>query len=164
MGRKLLFCCCVVGMCVSCAVTPPKKSPPPQPPTVRYLALLQAGVARAREQMPAIIESADRAAQRVTSGGKLYVAGSQPDFSPELLHRAGGLMGLAPLPAKMIEINRSDVVLYAARSALTIEDQARISRLRDAGGFVVAFASTAQSPVDFRPDVLIDSGAASGER
>jgi hypothetical protein len=149
---------------VSCASSspPPKKPVPPQPPSVRYFMLLQEGIDRSRSQMPAMIDSAQHAAKRVVNGGRLFVAGSQPDFMPELTSRAGGLVCVTRAPTKMIEIERSDVVLYSARSFLTLNDHLQISRLRERGVYVIAFASKAQTGTDFPPDVLIDSGPDAG--
>jgi hypothetical protein len=118
---------------------------------------LQKGIEHSRTQVKAMAASADVAAKRVIADRRhLYIAGSQPDFAPEMLERAGGLMCVQSVPR---QINRGDVILYAARSTLDASDQVKISTWRRDGGYVIAFASAARSTNPyFKPDTLIDSG------
>jgi hypothetical protein len=122
--------------------------------------MLRGGIERSRRQMSVLSASADAAATHVTAGGRLYAAGTQTDFARELIDRAGGLVGIAPVPR---QINRGDVILYAARSRLGPPDQERISTWRGHGAYVVAFASASLSDNPyFPPNALIDSGDREG--
>jgi uncharacterized phosphosugar-binding protein len=151
----LLFC--GTGCVASHARTSEQSQrPAPDAPARAYLARLRAGIERARLQMPEIIRSAQRAAQNVTHGAHLYLAGSQTDFIAEFNGRAGGLMAISAAP-KLLE--RGDVVLFAARSRFTNNDKLSIARWRDSGALVIAFASRALSKQPYFPaDVIIDSG------
>ena len=146
-----------------CASSSRRNSLPP-PSAAFYLIHVENGVERSRRQMPAISASADTAARRViTAGGRVYVAGSQPEFVTEMIARAGGLACVASPPPLIQQFGRNDVMLYATRSRLAVTDLAKISRWRDEGVYVIAFASNALSPdPHFRPDVLIDSGERAG--
>lgn len=129
-----------------------------------YLARLHDGIARTRLNMPMVIQSANIAARRVTSGGgRLFAGGSQAEFSPELIGRAGGLACIASPPPPPQLTRRSDVILYAAPSRLDLIDNDSIARWREAGAYVIVFASAALTgPNHFRPDALIDSGPSPG--
>lgn len=137
---------------------------PTPPGAAIYLTTIQEGIDRARRQMPMVMESADVAARRIiSSGGRLFVAGSQPEFATEMIARTGGLAGATSPPSLVPQLSRSDVVLYAACGGLKFADTARIARWMDEGLFVIAFASDAlSSNPHFRPDVLIDCGASEG--
>jgi hypothetical protein len=162
---KLLLSVLHIAFCATlacgCATARPRATPPPPaPPSVQYLQMLRSGVDRTRSQMPAIIQSAEISAKRVVAGRRIFIAGSQPDFPSEFLGRCGGMMGMASLPK---QFNRGDVVLFGARSKLTIGDRINIDRWRRQGVYVVAFASAALSADSyFNPDVLIDSGSEPG--
>ena len=137
---------------------------PTPPGAAIYLTTIQEGIDRARRQMPTVMESADVAARRIiSSGGRLFVAGSQPEFAAEMIARTGGLAGATSPPSLVPQLSRSDVVLYAACGGLKVADTARIARWMDEGLFVIAFASDAlSSNPHFRPDVLIDCGTSEG--
>ncbi len=157
MRMSVGLCCGVVLMIAfACAPDAQKRAPAVEemPPGVRYIAALQQGIGRAREQMPAIMASAEGAAERVLAGGKLYAGGSQGDFAAELIGRAGGLMCIQPGDANA---GVKDVVLYAARSSLTDDDRLQISRMRQAGALVIIFASKSATA-----DATIDCGAQRG--
>lgn len=161
----LLMVIATLGGCASIGGDPLARPAPPVQPAVAYLHHLRAGVARAREQMPQMIRSADVAARRVVRNrGRIFVGGSQPDFPVELLTGAGRLAMLRPVPERIDLIEKDDVILYAARGPLTGNDRLRIDRWRtERGAYVVAFASARQSDVRyFPPDALIDCGAESG--
>ena len=178
MGRVfvLVLVGCLVGAagCTSSQLagastaTAAAGNPPAQPlaPAEQYMAQVQAGIDRARSQMPAMIESANAAAKRVCAGGVLYVGGSQPEFPDELLGRAGGLMDLRALgQAPQGRFNRGDVVLYAARSRFSVDDKIKIDSMRKQGVYVIAFASRKLSADPyFGPDALIDGGDDEGIR
>ena len=136
----------------------------PAPSASLYIMHIQNGVDRARRQMPAITASADTAARRViTARGRVFVAGSQPEFAAEMIARTGGLACFASPPPLIQQFGRSDVVLYATRSRLSVADRAKIARWRDQGVYVIAFASNElSSGKHFPPDVLIDSGDHAG--
>ena len=143
----------------------PSNAPPATPasPAVAYLERLRAGVESARRQMPTMIESAQTAAKRVSGGNRLFAAGSQQDFCDELIGRAGGLEDIHLAPQALDQLRRGDVVLYAVRSVIAPNDHLKIARFREAGAFVIAFASAKQSDLThFAPDVLIDSGPDAG--
>ncbi len=150
----------VLVLFIGCTNSKNAAPPPPASPGLEYLHRLHAGIESARRQMPAIIESAHVAAKRIAAGGRLFVAGSQQDFCDELVGRAGGLQAIAPAPRAIDEFRRGeDVVLYAARSVLGPNDLLKITRFREAGVLVIAFASARQSDLrHFKPDTLIDSG------
>lgn len=152
----------VIGACRTTAPAPTTRpvTTAPTPPAVRYLAMLQSRILYGCDQLPQLSLSADEAAKRVFSGGKLYVDGSQPDFAAELINRTGGLAMLDRVPDR---VERGDVILYAARSKLTPNDLARISSWQSQGLYVIAFASQALSynPY-FEPNILIDSGPREG--
>jgi hypothetical protein len=161
----LSFLTAVTGCAISSGTaTPFPGSGSSSTPAGQYLALLRAGVARARKQMPAISKSADAVAERICAGGTLYVASSDPDFSDELLARAGGLMDLRAIgQAHQGHILSGDVVLYGSRAGLSADDDLKIDRLRKDGAYVIAFASRALSASPyFKPDMLLDSGDAEG--
>lgn len=147
--------------CASASVGRDASTPPG---AAIYLTTVQEGIDRTRRQMPTVMESADVAARRIiSSGGRLFVAGSQPEFATEMIARTGGLAGATSPPSLVPQLSRSDVVLYAACGGLKVADAARIARWRDEGLFVIAFASDALSPnPHFRPDVLIDCGSSEG--
>ncbi len=151
----------VVFLCVSCATTP-VGPPPAQSPCVKYFARLQTSLDQTRSQLPAITRSAESAAKRIVDGGSIYAGGSQPDFAPELLGRAGGLTGIHPVPASM-KVQSGDVVLWGVRSIVNDDDRGRILQLRESGAMVVLFASAAQSPGSTSiADAFIDSGPERG--
>src|SRR3989440_6131968 len=161
----LLIRLCVGGvmmLALGCAASP-AKSPPASRPGVEYLRRLHQAIEFTRGQMPAIMASAQTAARNVSRGGRIYAAGSQWDFVHELLTRAGGLQGIDFIPTSSAQLRGGDVVLYAARSTLAARELVQISGYREAGAYVIAFASTRQSDLRyFRPDVLIDSGPEPG--
>src|SRR5215813_12514218 len=100
-----LWAALLVG-CASTA-TPKAADPPPKPPSAEYLTLLRERIANTRKQMPMISASAEACAKRITSGHHLYVAGAQPEFSKELIERAGGFTQIGA-PPRLLE--RGDVV------------------------------------------------------
>ena len=156
---------CVGGLmmlALGCAASVSKPLPPARP-GVEYLRRLHQRIEFTRGQMPAIIASAQTAARNVSRGARIYAAGSQWDFVHEMVVRAGGLQGIDFVPTSSDQLRTGDVVLYAARSALAARELVQISGYREAGAYVIAFASTRQSDLRyFRPDVLIDSGPEPG--
>lgn len=106
-----------------------------------YLARLQNTMAQTRTNLPALTQSAERAAAEFLSGGNLWAAGRQADFIAEACQRAGGLMAMAPL-AQHIPA-RHDVVLYAVPGPLDAHDGKILDDWRSRGATVVAFGSTA---------------------
>jgi hypothetical protein len=162
MPRRLGVCAAMWGMVllIGCASDTKKTDPPPAPASIQYLTRLNASAQRTRGQMTTIIESADAAAKRIVAGGHLYIDGSQPEFVPEFMERAGGMVGLATIPK---DLNRGDVILYAARSGLTQNDQSKITTWRSKGVYIIAFASKSMSTSPyFKPDVMIDAGEDEG--
>ena len=148
----------LVGMLlVGCAARQKEVAPPP--PTAReYLAHFERGIERTRAQMDAIIASAEKAARGYARGGRIFAAGSQEEFARELIDRNGGLAEIGHPPARMDQIRRGDVILYAARSQFTMNDRLRMTRWREAGAVVIGFAAKAQDDPFFLPADLIDSG------
>jgi hypothetical protein len=57
-----------------------------------YIGRLQSTIIQSRASLPAITQSAERAAGEFLSGGNLWVAGRQADFIAEVCQRTGGLM------------------------------------------------------------------------
>jgi len=111
-------------------------------PAARYLTLLDDNITATRSQIPAMTQSAQKAAKRLIDGGRIWVAGPQHGFQIETFNRAGGLMTLTQLKDKTP--GADDVVLYGA-AALTDEDVEAIKTWHDSGTQVVAF-SRGQAP------------------
>ena len=80
-------------------------------PTVQYMETILVSVDHIEENLQAIAEAADRTADRLTAGGKLYVAADEQGFASEAYYRAGGLMMIKPAPEDPSEMSDQDVVL-----------------------------------------------------
>jgi hypothetical protein len=118
-------------------------------------------IALSRRQMPVMELAGQAAARRAVNGGFIWAGGSQGDFGSEAIGRAGGLMGVRPLDVS--QVFRKDVVLYGARGALSTSDLSSIARCKQAGAYVIAFASAEGSlRTPQGPDLLIDSGSLAG--
>ena len=104
-----------------------------------YIQLLNQGIYDCRRQLPVITESAEQTASRTIAGGKLWVAGRQPDFIGEAGGRAGGLMFIKPLDVK--SLRPDDSILYAVPGDLNSQDLTTFRVWNDKGIYVVAFAS-----------------------
>jgi uncharacterized phosphosugar-binding protein len=103
-----------------------------------YTARLRSGVDNSRRQLEIITSSAQRAADRITHGGRLWVGGSQVEFSSEAVGRAGGLMAIAPAG----DVAAGDVVLVGSSAAPTVDDRNQIQRWKHRGAYVFSFADT----------------------
>lgn len=86
-----------------------------------------------RADLPAMQPAAEAAAQRLASGGKLYIAG-QPSMISELSGRAGGFMMARSLGENAVDEN--DVVLYYPEPGVALPNT-----LVDANGLVVTFGA-----------------------
>lgn len=106
-----------------------------------YIGHLRNAIVQIRGRLPALTQSAERAAVKFLTGGNLWVAGRQPDFLAEASQRAGGLMSIAPL-ADHVPTNH-DVILYATPGSLDDNDQKLLEGWRGKGATVVTFCSPA---------------------
>jgi hypothetical protein len=106
-----------------------------------YIACLQGTIIQSRAHLPALTQSAERAASEFLSGGNLWAAGRQVDFIAEACQRAGGLMALAPL-ADHVPANH-DVILYAVPGSLDDNDRKILEEWRGKGAMVITFSSPA---------------------
>ena len=104
-----------------------------------YMQLLNHGVDDCRRQLPLITSSAEQAASRIIAGGRLWVAGRQPDFFGEVSGRAGGLMFIRALDTK--SLRPDDSILYAVPGDLNSQDLTAFREWNDKGVYVIAFAS-----------------------
>lgn len=105
-----------------------------------YLARLQDGIIQSRFRLPALTQSAERAAGEFLSGGNVWAAGRQADFITEACQRAGGLMAMAPL-GDHVPANH-DVVLYAIPGSLDDKDQKILEEWKEKGAIVITFCSS----------------------
>jgi hypothetical protein len=135
---------------------------PPPPAAPAYLNRLKLGVEMARTQLPAMISSAEEAAQRYAREARIFAAGSQPEFAREMVDRNGGLAEIGYPPAKLDRIQRGDVVLFGVRGEPIDNDRLMISRWREEGAYVVVFASKAKFGPYFQPNALFDNGDSPG--
>lgn len=105
-----------------------------------YIASLQSAISPLHNNLPALTQSAEQAADAFLFGANLWAAGRQADFISELCQRAGGLMAIAPLannvPAK------NDIILYASRST-DDNDRKILEHWRTNGATVINFCSQA---------------------
>jgi hypothetical protein len=106
-----------------------------------YIARLQRAVIQSRAHLPALTQSAERAASEYLSGGNLWAAGRQADFIAEACQRAGGLMAIIPL-ASHVPANH-DVILYALPGSLDDNDRKILEEWRGNGAMVITFSSQA---------------------
>ena len=120
-------------------------------PAVEYLTLVEQGIARTREDIPAITASAEETAKVLLAGGKFWAASSQPKFYLEAEERAGGFMFIHHIEGPVVA---GDVVLFGATGTLDEQDAEQIKAWRDAGAHVVAFA-TSGGKYDDAPNALI---------
>jgi hypothetical protein len=111
----------------------------------QYLTLLNDSLTVSRQQMPAIIASAEKAAKLIIAGGTIWAGGRQEDFAPEATARAGGLMGLKTLDEKSVKKN--DVVLYGIPESFNDDDLKKIQKWSSEGVQVVAFAARGEKTV-----------------
>ena len=122
-----------------------------------------------REQVPAIVESAQAFAEHIMGqpDSLLNVAWDhQEAFSEELINRAGGLSHAYPTeaPDRRQLATDHDVVLLSVRS-WEKEGEAilkKIQECREEGWMVSLIASSAGKPEDLDVDYFIDNGAPSG--
>lgn len=108
-------------------------------PAADYLARLQSAISQVRPHLPALTQSAERAASAFVAGGNLWVAGLQADFKAEACTRAGGLMAIAPLAQQVPA--RGDVILYAVPGPLDDNDRKIFDDWRSKGATVISFCS-----------------------
>jgi uncharacterized phosphosugar-binding protein len=106
-----------------------------------YIARLQNEIIQSRDHLPALTESAERAASEFLSGGNLWAAGRQPDFIAEACQRAGGLMAIAPLTNQVPATH--DVILYAVPGSLNDNDRKILEDWHAKGATVITFSSPA---------------------
>jgi len=106
-----------------------------------YIGRLQSTIIQSRASVPALTQSAERAAGEFLSGGNLWVAGRQPDFITEACQRAGGLMAMAPL-AQHVPANH-DVILYTVPGSFDVNDRKILEEWRGKGAMVITFSSSA---------------------
>src|SRR5262249_23918151 len=123
--------------CSSCTTIQRKQAPAAS--AQWYMASVYERILLSRSQMPVMEMAGQAAARRLTTGGELWVGGSQKDFASEAVGRAGGLMCAQPLD--LSKVFRRDVVLYGARGALDYADLATIAKCKAAGAYVIAFAA-----------------------
>lgn len=147
---------------ITCLISCRSAAPEPATPATRnatYLSLLRHQLVLTRSQLPQITASAELVADRVISGGRLYATGSQPDFTPELVTRAGGLMGIKPLGSN--PVRRGDVILVGTRGQITDPELRQAEQWQTVGAFVVFFDQRAPAPCS-TSHCLISNGGTSG--
>ena len=137
----------------------------PQLPPVLHAFAERIEVSRA--QMPALVGSADQAADRLMAAPLSLVNvpyGPQQSFAEELVNRSGGLANAMPPLDRTKELTEHDVVLFSVRS-WEGEGEAPLKLIADyrkRGWLIVLFASQTDAPEDLDVDYLIDNGAPSG--
>jgi len=161
-ASRILLCVVLLLGGASCASLRALHEPQaPEASAQWYMATMYQQIAISRRQVPVMQIAGQAAARRAVHGGIIWVGGSQGDFANEATGRAGGLMGVKPLDVS--RVFRTDVVLYGARGALSEQDLHAIARCKNAGAYVVAFASaTGSVRTPEGPDLLLDSGALPG--
>jgi len=76
-------------------------------PAVQYMETVLASADHIEENLQAIAQAADRAADRLMAGGHLYAAGDERGFAEEAHYRAGGMMMVEYAPTDPAEAERS---------------------------------------------------------
>jgi hypothetical protein len=79
----------------------------------QYLGTLQEKLVSIEEALDSLASAADRAADRIVSGGRFFADGDEGGFAGELCGRSGGLMGIGPAPSPEAVASR-DVVIAAS--------------------------------------------------
>ena len=110
----------------------------------RYLETLVQEVEARRNNIVDWVNSAEIAATRLISGGRIWATGSHPSFAVEAYNRAGGLMCL-----RMIDKDpptASDTVIVATAGAPDSQLTTRIEAWRKNDVHVVHFSGQARTP------------------
>jgi hypothetical protein len=127
-----------------------------------YLTALRTQINASEKQIPTMTMAAEEAARRVLAGGKMWVAGTQPEFSSEPVDRAGGLKLIDRL-AKA-QPSARDVVLFGIRE-WNDAARANVRHWASAGTQVILFGHLSDStPLPKANATLIDCGATPGVR
>jgi hypothetical protein len=148
------------------AAPDPSASSTPAAPLPRLLQSFNARLLVSERQIPAILKSAESAAQRFAQHPDTLVTvpyGDQSSFAEEILNRAGGLAIALPLEERPRH-NRAtphDIFLFSVRSWEKDGARARrqLTQAASNGWLTVLFASKAGRPTDIPADLLIDNGA-----
>ena len=130
-------------------------------PAVQYVETILASADHIEENLPAITEAAEQAADRLVAGGNLYSAADEEGFAGEPVIRAGGMMMMNPAPGDPGKMGDLDVVLVGTLNLKPDQQREELRAMREAGALVILFGSD-QSPLKDEVDFLIGSGLPSG--
>ncbi len=122
-------------------------------PAATYLKQLSAAIELTRARIPTFTTSAQKAADRIVKGGKIYLTGRQRDFISEGSGRAGGLMGIHGINKKTT-IAAGDVILAASTDQWTPEQIGQMQQWLDTGAQVVLFTNDVPSDVKGKVDAF----------
>ena len=130
-------------------------------PSVQYVDTILASADHIEENLPAIAEAAERAADRLIAGGNLYSAADEEGFAFEAYYRAGGMMMVKYAPKNPAQMGDLDVVLVGTLNLKPDQQREELRAMREAGALVILFGSE-QSPLKDEVDVLISTGLPPG--
>lgn len=130
----------------------------PQParatsPAELHLRAISARVESLEKNLPLVTRAAEAAAERLASGGRLWITGDEPGFAAEATGRAGGLVLLRRVQKTPGAL---DVVLVGISGA---DPKFGVGELRSEGALVIGFGSRLPA-ASF--DFLIDSSPPPG--
>ncbi len=125
-----------------------------------YLEYLQKKFTIVENQLDVIVSAADKTAERIIGGGKLYGYGDEEGFEAELGSRAGGLMGIERL-GESDEVGTGDVIIAATQERDVSVQKERLERYRKSGAYIILIGSE-ESALRICSDAFINTGLAKG--
>jgi len=112
-----------------------------------YLDGLLAAIGQAADAIPAMVEAADKSAERLVAGGDLYAASVRPDFVSEAFIRSGGMMMLRASSDEQ-KPSASDVVIVSWSGTSGSADVELIQRLKETGALIVGIGPPRDELID----------------
>lgn len=127
----------------------------------------QARLPALKRQIPAVVASAQQAADNIIAHPKALINvpyWSQVSFSEEMINRAGGLANIYPTEARPNLATPDDIVILTVRSWEKETDGIlkQVQQFKKLGNTVTVIGSAVGKPKELGADFFIDNGAPTG--